>query len=97
MSWSKGGFGSVHLGLFTILAQHSSNYCSVLVSSLSRLICSFMDFAQELEIYMQLLIVTTLIYGELLCCSRDCPIFYRRKKAQKDMAEARLQLDRWNF
>ncbi|KAK3038566.1 hypothetical protein RJ639_028017 [Escallonia herrerae] len=26
--------------------------------------------------------------------SRDCPIFYRRKKAQKDMAEAKLQLDR---
>ncbi|KAK4490648.1 hypothetical protein RD792_001339 [Penstemon davidsonii] len=29
--------------------------------------------------------------------SRDCPIFYRRKKAQKDMAEARVQLDRWSF
>ncbi|KAK4345883.1 hypothetical protein RND71_036059 [Anisodus tanguticus] len=29
--------------------------------------------------------------------SRDCPIFYRRKKAQKDMAEAKTQLDRWNF
>ncbi|WVZ53774.1 LOW QUALITY PROTEIN: hypothetical protein U9M48_004672 [Paspalum notatum var. saurae] len=29
--------------------------------------------------------------------SRDCPIFYRRRKAQKDMAEARLQLDRWDF
>lgn len=29
--------------------------------------------------------------------SRDCPIFYRRKKAQKDMAEAKLQLERWNF
>lgn len=27
--------------------------------------------------------------------SRDCPIFYRRKKAQKDMAEAKVQLDRW--
>lgn len=32
-----------------------------------------------------------------LCDSRDCPIFYRRKKAQKDMAEAKMQLDRWNF
>nr|GLL24467.1 DNA polymerase delta catalytic subunit [Ipomoea trifida] len=29
--------------------------------------------------------------------SRDCPIFYRRKKAQKDMAEAKIQLDRWSF
>lgn len=33
----------------------------------------------------------------LLVTSRDCPIFYRRKKAQKDMAEARSQLDRWSF
>ncbi|KAL8541956.1 hypothetical protein ACS0TY_002990 [Phlomoides rotata] len=28
---------------------------------------------------------------------RDCPIFYRRKKAQKDMAEAKVQLERWKF
>ncbi|WOK93484.1 hypothetical protein Cni_G02182 [Canna indica] len=27
----------------------------------------------------------------------DCPIFYRRKKAQREMAEAKMQLDRWNF
>eukprot|EP01018_Ginkgo_biloba_P018764 Gb_15180 [translate_table: standard] len=28
---------------------------------------------------------------------RDCPIFYRRKKAQKDLAEAEVQLERWQF
>lgn len=42
-----------------------------------------------------------LIYSFMKCyilfCSRDCPIFYRRKKAQKDMAEARRHLERWNF
>lgn len=37
------------------------------------------------------------LHQDVLCTSRDCPIFYRRKKAQKDMAEARLQLDRWSF
>ncbi|CAA3004244.1 DNA polymerase delta catalytic subunit [Olea europaea subsp. europaea] len=37
------------------------------------------------------------LHQDVLCTSRDCPIFYRRKKAQKDMAEAKLQLDRWNF
>lgn len=37
------------------------------------------------------------INGLVLRHSRDCPIFYRRKKAQKDMAEAKAQLDRWNF
>lgn len=30
-------------------------------------------------------------------CSRDCPIFYRRKKAQKDLTEAEVQLERWQF
>ncbi|CAH9062009.1 unnamed protein product [Cuscuta europaea] len=37
------------------------------------------------------------LHQDVLCTSRDCPIFYRRKKAQKDMAEAKTQLDRWNF
>ncbi|XP_044469856.1 DNA polymerase delta catalytic subunit-like isoform X2 [Mangifera indica] len=37
------------------------------------------------------------LHLDVLCTSRDCPIFYRRKKAQKDMAEAMQQLDRWNF
>ncbi|GAB2287233.1 DNA polymerase delta catalytic subunit [Dionaea muscipula] len=37
------------------------------------------------------------LHQDVLCTSRDCPIFYRRKKAQKDMAEARVQLDRWNY
>ncbi|KAK3211470.1 hypothetical protein Dsin_016176 [Dipteronia sinensis] len=37
------------------------------------------------------------LHQDVLCTSRDCPIFYRRKKAQKDMAEAQKQLDRWEF
>ncbi|KAJ4777986.1 DNA polymerase [Rhynchospora pubera] len=37
------------------------------------------------------------LHQDVLCTSRDCPIFYRRTKAHKDMAEAKLQLDRWNF
>lgn len=37
------------------------------------------------------------LHQDVLCTSRDCPIFYRRKKAQKDMAEAKMQLDRWSF
>ena len=30
-------------------------------------------------------------------CSRDCPIFYRRKKAQKDVEEAHSLLARFDF
>ncbi|KAJ7521254.1 hypothetical protein O6H91_19G043900 [Diphasiastrum complanatum] len=37
------------------------------------------------------------LHQDVLCTSRDCPIFYRRKKAQKDLAEAEVQLDRWQF
>lgn len=40
--------------------------------------------------------VPDLIYA-CFFLSRDCPIFYRRKNAQKDMAEAKMQLDWWNF
>lgn len=37
------------------------------------------------------------LHQDVLCTSRDCPIFYRRMKAQKDMATAKQQLDRWSF
>ncbi|KAH9310163.1 hypothetical protein KI387_038074 [Taxus chinensis] len=37
------------------------------------------------------------LHQDVLCTSRDCPIFYRRKKAQKDLAEAEVQLERWQF
>lgn len=37
------------------------------------------------------------LHQDVLCTSRDCPIFYRRKKAQKDLSEAELQLARWDF
>jgi DNA polymerase delta subunit 1 len=31
----------------------------------------------------------------VLCTSRDCPIFYRRKKVQKDLNEVQAQLARF--
>ncbi|XVF70582.1 hypothetical protein PTKIN_Ptkin11bG0173900 [Pterospermum kingtungense] len=37
------------------------------------------------------------LHQDVLCTSRHCPIFFRRRKAQKDMVEAKRQLDRWNF
>ncbi|EYU19050.1 hypothetical protein MIMGU_mgv1a023718mg, partial [Erythranthe guttata] len=37
------------------------------------------------------------LHQDVLCTSRDCPIFYRRKKVQNDMEQAKQQLDRWNF
>ncbi|GAQ79793.1 DNA polymerase delta catalytic subunit [Klebsormidium nitens] len=37
------------------------------------------------------------LHQDVLCTSRDCPIFYRRKKVQKDLAEATTQLSRFEF
>ena len=35
------------------------------------------------------------LHQDVLCTSRDCPIFYRRKKVQKDLGEAHVTLARF--
>ena len=35
------------------------------------------------------------LHQEVLCTSRDCPIFYRRKKVQKDLNDAQEALERF--
>lgn len=35
------------------------------------------------------------LHQDVLCTSRDCPIFYRRKKVQKDLNEAQATLSRF--
>lgn len=37
------------------------------------------------------------LHQDVLCTSRDCPIFYRRKKVQKDLGEAQNALDRFSL
>ncbi|KAG8882581.1 DNA-directed DNA polymerase delta [Tulasnella sp. 331] len=36
------------------------------------------------------------LHQDVLCTSKDCPIFYRRKKAQKDVGDAALVLERFS-
>ncbi|KAM3570512.1 hypothetical protein VYU27_007436, partial [Nannochloropsis oceanica] len=36
-------------------------------------------------------------HQDILCSNRDCPIFYKRKKVQKDLADAQDALDRFSF
>ncbi|KAH9940939.1 DNA polymerase family B-domain-containing protein [Epithele typhae] len=36
------------------------------------------------------------LHQDVLCTSRDCPIFYMRKKAQKDVEDANVVLDRFD-
>jgi DNA polymerase delta subunit 1 len=33
---------------------------------------------------------------DVLCTSKDCPIFYMRKKAQKDVEDANAVLERFD-
>ncbi len=36
-------------------------------------------------------------HQDVLCSNRDCPIFYKRKKVQKDLKEAQEVLDRFKW
>ena len=35
-------------------------------------------------------------FQDVLCTSKDCPIFYRRKKAQKDVEDSAAMLERFD-
>lgn len=35
------------------------------------------------------------LYQEILCSNKDCPIFYMRKKAEKDVHQQALELAKW--
>ena len=37
------------------------------------------------------------LHQDVLCTSRDCPIFYARKKVQKDLKDATDDLARFNI
>ncbi|KAI8918129.1 DNA polymerase family B-domain-containing protein [Entophlyctis helioformis] len=37
------------------------------------------------------------LHQDVICTSQDCPIFYMRKRVQKDMGEANTQLVRFNY
>ena len=36
------------------------------------------------------------LHQEVLCSNKDCPIFYMRKKAQKDVMQQADELEKWN-
>jgi DNA polymerase delta subunit 1 len=36
-------------------------------------------------------------HQDILCTNRDCPIFYKRKKVQKDLKDAHDALSRFDF
>ncbi|XP_028229634.1 DNA polymerase delta catalytic subunit isoform X2 [Glycine soja] len=90
------------IGCKALLGNGHHTLCSHCKGREAELYCKTVSQVSELEmlfgrLWTQCQECQGSLHQDVLCTSRDCPIFYRRKKAQKDMAEAKLQLDRWNF
>ncbi|KAJ1401242.1 Ribonuclease H-like superfamily [Sesbania bispinosa] len=90
------------IGCKALLSNGDRTLCSHCKGREAELYCKTVAQVSDLEmlfgrLWTQCQECQGSLHQDVLCTSRDCPIFYRRKKAQKDMAEARLQLDRWNF
>ncbi|TQE13058.1 hypothetical protein C1H46_001433 [Malus baccata] len=85
-----------------LLSKADRTLCSHCKGREAELYCKTVAHVSELEtlfgrLWTQCQECQGSLHQDVLCTSRDCPIFYRRKKAQKDMAEAKVQLDRWSF
>ncbi|PRQ49453.1 putative DNA-directed DNA polymerase [Rosa chinensis] len=90
------------LGCKTPISNSDRTLCSHCKGREAELYCKTVAHVSELEtlfarLWTQCQECQGSLHQDVLCTSRDCPIFYRRKKAQKDMGEAKVQLDRWNF
>ncbi|XP_048442279.1 DNA polymerase delta catalytic subunit isoform X2 [Pyrus x bretschneideri] len=90
------------VGCKALLSKADRTLCSHCKGREAELYCKTVAHVSELEmlfgrLWTQCQECQGSLHQDVLCTSRDCPIFYRRKKAQKDMAEAKVQLDRWSF
>ncbi|KAB1210534.1 DNA polymerase delta catalytic subunit [Morella rubra] len=90
------------IGCKALISDKDRILCSHCKEREAELYCKTVANVSELEIlfgrlWTQCQECQGSLHQDVLCTSRDCPIFYRRKKAQKDMAEAKVQLDRWSF
>ncbi|KAF9599784.1 hypothetical protein IFM89_001730 [Coptis chinensis] len=90
------------LGCKALISNAEQTLCSHCKGREAELYCKTVANVADLEVlfgrlWTQCQECQESLHQDVLCTSRDCPIFYRRKKAQKDMAEAKVQLDRWQF
>ncbi|XP_062149325.1 DNA polymerase delta catalytic subunit [Alnus glutinosa] len=90
------------IGCKALISDKDRILCSHCKGREAELYCKTVTHVSELEmlfgrLWTQCQECQGSLHQDVLCTSRDCPIFYRRKKAQKDMGEAKLQLDRWSF
>ncbi|EEE51779.1 hypothetical protein OsJ_33228 [Oryza sativa Japonica Group] len=90
------------LGCKAVISGSNQTLCFHCKGREAELYCKTVGNVSELEmlfgrLWTQCQECQGSLHQDVLCTSRDCPIFYRRRKAQKDMAEARVQLQRWDF
>ncbi|XP_020676528.1 DNA polymerase delta catalytic subunit [Dendrobium catenatum] len=90
------------LGCKALISEADRTLCTHCKGREAELYCKTVANVAELEVlfgrlWTQCQECQGSLHQDVLCTSRDCPIFYRRKKAQKDMAEAMMHLDRWEF
>uniref|UniRef100_A0A0D9XPV7 DNA polymerase n=1 Tax=Leersia perrieri TaxID=77586 RepID=A0A0D9XPV7_9ORYZ len=90
------------LGCKAVISGSNQTLCSHCQGREAELYCKTVANVSDLEmlfgrLWTQCQECQGSLHQDVLCTSRDCPIFYRRRKAQKDMAEARVQLQRWDF
>ncbi|XP_077213499.1 DNA polymerase delta catalytic subunit-like [Tasmannia lanceolata] len=90
------------IGCKALISNADQTLCSHCKGREAELYCKTVANVSELEmmfgrLWTQCQECQGSLHQDVLCTSRDCPIFYRRKKAQKDMGEAKLLLERWKF
>ncbi|KAL7112135.1 hypothetical protein ACP275_05G133300 [Erythranthe tilingii] len=90
------------IGCKTPISNSDHTLCSQCKGREAELYCKSIANVAELEelfgrVWTQCQECQGSLHQDVLCTSRDCPIFYRRKKVQKDMEQAKQELDRWNF
>ncbi|KAL7120093.1 hypothetical protein ACP275_02G102000 [Erythranthe tilingii] len=90
------------IGCKTRISNSDHTLCSQCKGREAELYCKTIANVAELEelfgrVWTQCQECQGSLHQDVLCTSRDCPIFYRRKKVQNDMEQAKQQLDRWNF
>ncbi|RIA89336.1 DNA polymerase family B-domain-containing protein [Glomus cerebriforme] len=89
------------LGCKTPLSKNDTAVCRHCKPKLGELYQRQLDSVNKLEVHFARLWTQCQrcqgsLHQDILCSSRDCPIWYMRKKAQKDVQDATKLLERFN-
>ncbi|GBB99534.1 hypothetical protein RclHR1_03550014 [Rhizophagus clarus] len=90
------------LGCKTPLSKNDTAVCRHCKPKLGELYQRQLDIVNKLEVHFARLWTQCQrcqgsLHQDILCSSRDCPIWYMRKKAQKDVQDATNLLERFNY